>query len=186
MLNFLKHPLFVIPVVFLSCLLIGMATGNAREDTWYHENPVKKIERFVIADDFGGSVQDYIAAITYIKKEGYGIKLDGGCVSACTLMLAKQLNLDVCATKNAWFGIHHPFGVGVDLTGNRVIIRTLPMSKAADELWNSLFLGVYPDWVKKIIEGNGGAPDVNQGALPSEILRIENDEVLKNIPTCME
>ncbi len=166
--------------------LATFTTASAREDTFAREVPEKKIERFVINDDFGGSVEDYIASLTYIKKNGYGVKLDGGCVSACTLVLAHQLDLDICVTKNVWFGIHHPYAAGRDLQGRPVIIRTLPYVVQADQLWNSLFLGVYPDWIKKAIDENGGAPDVNKGALPSEILRIENPKVLENMKQCDE
>ena len=59
----------------------------------------------VISNDRGGLVGDYIRRIYAAKQLKIHIKVDGDCLSACTMILG--LRDQVCITHRANFGFHH-------------------------------------------------------------------------------
>ena len=138
--------------------------------------------RYIIKDDPGGSVSEFIQALQYAKTKGYKFKIDGYCASACTLILAVPLKLDVCVTPKASFMFHQPFA----MDGYGRIWYSIPFVIQAQAMWDNLFYRNYPEFVRKAIDKNGGVPNVYKGAKPSDMFKMGYEELKKDIPTCSE
>lgn len=156
-----------------SVVLITEAPTTAKETT------VVKGDRYIIKGDPGGSVSEFVQSLMYAKNKGMKFKIDGYCASACTLILAKPLKLDVCVTKNASFMFHQPFA----MSGNDVYY-SIPYIVASQTMWDNLFYSNYPDWVKKLIDANGGVPNVYTGAKISDMFVVKYGDI--KLPTCDE
>lgn len=137
-------------------------------------------DRYIVKEDPGGSVSEFIQALQYAKTKGYKFKIDGYCASACTLILAKPLKLDVCITPKASFMFHQPFA----MDGYGRIYHSIPFVAGAQAMWDNLFYSNYPDWVKKLIDANGGVPNVYKGAKPSDMFVVKYDTMKTDLPTC--
>jgi hypothetical protein len=59
----------------------------------------------VINDDGGGGVSDHVKFYNRIREAGIPVRIEGMCVSACTLVLDLPRN-EVCITSTASFGFH--------------------------------------------------------------------------------
>lgn len=139
-------------------------------------------DRYIIRDDPGGSVMDFIQALQYAKTKGYKFKIDGYCASACTMILATPLKLDVCVTPKASMMFHQPFA----MDGYGRIWYSIPFVVQAQAMWDNLFYKNYPEFVRKAIDKNGGVPNVYKGAKPSDMFKMSYDDLKKDIPTCIE
>src|SRR5262249_24510532 len=64
----------------------------------------KPSRSIVIAGDNGGVLGDYIAKYRALGADGATFRIDGRCVSACTIVLA--FSDGVCVTKRAVLGFH--------------------------------------------------------------------------------
>jgi hypothetical protein len=138
------------------------------------------IVRVVIKDDPGGNLGTYYKALTILKAQNVGVKLDGMCASACTLIASTDFNMDVCVTPAAVLGIHHPFMMGPD--GD--IGYTVPAISGAGQVWSEVFYKKYPSWLQKLIDNDNGAPDVYKGNAPSDLLRVDYNELSKHYKVC--
>jgi len=167
MLEFLKKILLVVAVCIPSQVFAGSPLDN------------QHVTRYIISNDKGGFVSEYKDALARIEKMDLPIKLDGICKSACTLILSEKYKINTCVTKNATIEIHEPFMVQGFLT-----VLTVTAIADAKTAWYEDFYNIYPQWVKNLIDKNGGVPSVNTGAKRSEAFVIKYD-VLKNyMPTC--
>lgn len=138
-------------------------------------------DRYIIKDDPGGSVSDFVESLLYAKQKGMKFKIDGYCASACTLILATPLKLDVCVTPKASFMFHQPYAmVGRD------VYYSIPAVVRAQALWDNLFESNYPAWVKKLIKANGGVPNVYKGAKTSDMFLVKYETMKNDIPTCQD
>lgn len=143
--------------------------------------PVKAPEvRYIVKDDPGGSVQDFISALIAAKQSNMKFKIDGFCASACTLILATPLKLDLCVTPNAVFKFHQPFA----MDGRGKIAYNIPSVVGAQKLWENLFLASYPSWVQSTIKENGGVPNVYTGAKQTDTFDIKVDILKANMKVC--
>lgn len=140
-----------------------------------------KVERWIVRDDGGGRVTDFTESLSYMKKNKMAIKLGGYCASACTLILSKEYDLDVCVMKDIKFGFHQPFAM--DSLGR--VYYTIPFIVQAEKLWKQEFYAKYPDWAKKLIDENGGVPAVYKGHTPQAVLWLDYSKVSKHMKTCL-
>ena len=69
-------------------------------------SPVAASTTHVIADDPGGILVAFIAKYWQWHEAGDQVRIEGGCASACTLVLAFIESDHLCATRNAEFGFH--------------------------------------------------------------------------------
>ena len=74
--------------------------------------------RYVVQNDYGGSMQEYQDRYLILDQSGGHIRVAGECVSSCTLMLAHMDYEHVCVDAQAWFGFHSASSVN-DLTRER-------------------------------------------------------------------
>lgn len=171
----------IVDKLIIGVAIVAFAILGAGVFQYAHSEPLKPSDRIVIKDDFGGVYDEYQAALIYLRDKQRKIKLDGKCESACTAILSSKLKLDLCVTKNAQFGIHHPVMM---FSNTGLVDYTLTSVYLADKLWQEGFYQVYPPWVKTIIDRAGGAPDVYTGAKQTDVLWIKYDDMKNNLKTC--
>ena len=109
------------------------------------------------------------------------LKVSGYCASACTLLLSKDYDLDVCVMPDVKFGFHQPFA----MDGLGRIHYTIPFIVQAEKIWKEDFYKKYPDWVQKKIDNNGGVPAVYKGATPQSVLWLNYEDVKTAMKTCL-
>lgn len=112
-----------------------------------------------IQHDNGGVVLEYAKRVHRAIKTGERVRIDGLCASACTLYLAKGVN--VCVTKRGYFKFHHPYDT-----------RNGALAKGTAEF---MFYN-YPNWVKNYITAHGG--------LSRKWITIPNWYARKYMETC--
>ena len=140
-----------------------------------------KVERFIVKNDGGGSVKDFMAALSYMKKNDMKVRLEGYCASACTLLLSTDYNIDVCVTPDVKLGFHSPYYS----SGFGIISHKLLHVVEAERMWREDFYAKYPEWTKTMIDAAGGVPSVNKGAKPDEVLWLSYPEIRTYIKTCI-
>ncbi len=89
--------------------------------------------------DYGGSIFERITTFNMLKDTGVTIKIEGVCISACTMYLGLP---DVCVQDGALFGFHSSFEM--DQNGG--------MKKS--DFGNQVLMEFYPDAVKKYVVEN--------------------------------
>lgn len=146
-------------------------------------SPPPTIERYEVQNDGGGRVDEFKAALNFMKKSGRGVKLSGGCASACTLLLDESIGLDVCITPAAQFDFHKPFMVVFGPTGMQ-IVKTIPAIYGSEKMWENDFYKKYPEWVRTEIDKHGGVPSVYTGSQPSEMFTIGFQTLKKHMVVC--
>lgn len=60
---------------------------------------------YVIGDDNGGSVETYLATFGRLRESKIPVKVDGICISACTLVFVLPPD-QFCTTERSTFGFH--------------------------------------------------------------------------------
>jgi len=86
--------------------------------------------------DMGGYVEEYRAMWTKVARSGEQVRIDGPCVSACTMVLSIVPAERICITRRAVFGIHQvSIGDKKYLKGTRQMVRE------------------YPKWVQQWLKG---------------------------------
>lgn len=144
------------------------------------DHPVK-IDRYVVRDDGGGSVDQFQRALDYIKANNMALKIDGYCASACTLVLDKNRSIDVCVTPKVKFGFHQPYA----MDGLGRVHYTIPFIVEAEKIWKEDFYKKYPGWVQKKIDDAGGVPAVYKGRQPQDVLWMNYSDVSGFMKTCL-
>lgn len=166
--------------IFLPVLLaLSMATPIAASDGRFTD-PVPEVTRFTIENDPGGIVQEFQEAIKWMKESGNGIRLNGFCASACTLLMDESLEMDICVTEKASLGIHKPYMARAGF----FIVRTIPAIYRSELLWQKEFYKKYPNWLQEFIDNNGGAPSVYTGSATTDILTVGYDILRQHFPIC--
>lgn len=154
--------------------LLTFQTASAR--------PVEPPEerRFIIEKDNGGEVDKFVTDLKYAKKIGMKFEVVADCASACTLILSKDYDLDVCVREKVRFGFHKPYAMGA--LGN--IVRNIRFAVNAEKMWREDFYDKYPKFVQEKIDQRG-VPSVIQGDLPSDVLWLTYDDVKAHLKTCL-
>lgn len=124
----------------------------------------------VINDDHGGIVDEYINHYLLVRSAGEHLRIDGECVSACTLFLGIVPLRRVCITPNAKLGFHSASWV------NSQTRETGFSEKATQRMWLA-----YPEEFRKALRAKG----FNGGEHP-EVLTIEGAELRSLIQPCRE
>ena len=100
--------------------------------------------QIVITEDRGGQIGAYLQTYAAIRDSGQTVRIDGNCLSACTIILGIVPMKRVCVTQRARLGFHAAWVP--DDTGRPV---TSPLGTR--ELWK-----IYPPTIRSIIRKNGG------------------------------
>jgi hypothetical protein len=85
----------------------------------------------VIHKDLGGDLQDRLAEVESLRDQGLGMRIEGTCVSACTLYLGLP---KTCITETAILGFHGP----------RTRLDGLPLPRASFEHLSQQMASHYP------------------------------------------
>ena len=140
-----------------------------------------KTERWIVKDDGGGMVTSFQESLRYMSKNKMALQVSGYCASACTLLLSTDYKLDVCITPDVKFGFHQPFA----MDGLGRVHYTIPFIVATERLWREEFYSKYPDFVKKMIDANGGVPAVYKGHTPQSVLWLNYEQLKPFMRTCL-
>jgi len=163
----------VLAGVGISCMLGCEARADAPV-------PMEKPARYAvrIVEDNGGKLSEFKARASGWSEMHMLVIIDGPCLSACTLYLRKDYNLDLCITENAVFGFHVPFAI----QEGRILRDPLTIA-VTTELWYSEFAERMPEGVQEFLTGKN-VPSVSMGAEPSDFLLMRYEEASKIFPTC--
>jgi hypothetical protein len=85
----------------------------------------------VIHKDMGGDLQDRLAEVEVLRGQGVAVRIEGTCVSACTLYLGLP---KTCVTETAILGFHGP----------RTRFDGLPLPRASFERLSQQMASHYP------------------------------------------
>jgi hypothetical protein len=97
---------------------------------------------FVISRDNGGSVVEYVRAVSRARRKNAFVRFEGQCASSCTLFLSLGQS-HTCITRNVSFLFHRASGAQADVNN-----------------WSTdLMIEHYPQWVRQWISANGGLTD---------------------------
>jgi len=100
--------------------------------------------QFNIGDDRGGQIGVYLIKYAALRESGQDVKIDGNCVSACTLILGTVPSDRVCVTSKANLGFHAAWKP--DDNGFH-----MPSPLGTQALRDH-----YPAWVNRWIDHHGG------------------------------
>jgi hypothetical protein len=116
-------------------------------------------DQITIANDPGGRIAEYRAALMQLRESGKPLRLAGRCASACTLYLSLPPE-QLCISPNTTFLFHAPTTSSKNLT---VLVQ-------------SRMLNTYPSWVRAWISDRGG--------LTKRLLVMDYQFARKYLPTC--
>lgn len=163
-------------------VLSSISSVYAGGDGRFTKDP-PKIERYELVNDGGGSVEEFKEALQMIAKEKRGIKIDGYCASACTMVMNDVYKLDVCITDKASLMIHKPFMVKYSVTGYE-IVKTLPAILNGEKIYQKDFYQRWPLWMRTEVDRRGGAPTVYTGLQPSDMMVLSFDFLKQYMVQC--
>lgn len=95
---------------------------------------------YTISNDWGGNVLEFIEKYTAWRQSGAKVRVEGFCVSACTLMTGLLEDKNICVSPFSVFAFHSA-GFG-------------PLYQYS-EAGTKLIWTVYPERVKKLLADNG-------------------------------
>lgn len=138
-------------VLTLTALVMGMGSP-ANAGPWPQNV-------HTVRHDSGGYVIDYAIKMRRMERSGQPIRFSGRCDSACTLYLALPKS-QACVSKGAAFGFHLPSG----------------SSSRGDRIAANFMLNIYPAWVRKWLDANGG--------LTTQLKVMRYDYARQHLPEC--
>ena len=122
----------------------------------------------VVNWDGGGGVFTYYEKYTLAREHGITYRVEGMCISACTLMLGVMDRDQMCAAPHAMFGFHSAFYE--DKFGNRVF-----SADGTNTAW-----AVYPPGLRDLLKSKGLDPNVDHPGL----FWLTGEELSAFIPPC--
>jgi hypothetical protein len=112
----------------------------------------------VISDDGGGGVDDHVKFYDRIAASGIPVRVEGICVSACTLVLALPRS-QLCITPTASFGFH-------------LANDGAPNANLTDVLQDRYYPKSVVAWIKEFLHGRPLTPSVIYMSY-SEAIRVD-------------
>jgi hypothetical protein len=134
---------------------------------WRDFAPVERpLFTVTIAGDRGGMVGDYLKRYQQQVEKGATFRIDGECLSACTLVLAWADRDRVCVTRRAVLGFHQSHDVRI----GRIT--------AESRRTTAFMLANYPTKVADYIAAHGGLPQ------PAGMLWVKGDALRGLVKPC--
>jgi hypothetical protein len=133
----------VLGVTGLALAVLGLMTPEQPPSTPASETPHTGqgfTSIVIITGDKGGDIGAYAAKYRALAEDGAMFRIDGRCVSACTIVLAYADR--VCVTKRAALGFHE----ARDKSGKRL------------RAGSDYMMSTYPVPVREYISAHGGLP----------------------------
>lgn len=133
---------------------------------------------YKIDNDLGGFLSEYNTKAAIMK--GSKVIIDGPCMSACTMYLRTDFDLDVCMTHRAMFGFHKPYWVN-PLTKEPV--RTMEASRDGAKAWEENFFNRLPiEW--RLLLAAKDIPSAGAGDDAGVFLIFPAVAVIGYVPIC--
>jgi hypothetical protein len=132
---------------YLTAALLGLILSTPALAT-----PQAPTPGLTITQDYGGNIVEYIAKFNALKELDGRLRLDGFCISACTLFLGIMPPANTCATPGSFFGFHSAStGLGTYADeGTRLLWNIYP-KKVQDYLiengWDGMSHTAHPDLI---------------------------------------
>jgi hypothetical protein len=127
---------------------------------------------YVITNDPGGRIDQFIDKYTALRRSGAKVEIDGFCASACTLVTGMLPTDRVCVTPFAKLGFHSAFWINTQ-TGERGF-----SSEATRLLWH-----IYPENVRDLLRKRGWDGEGKTADHPN-IIFVEGPELLAIYQPC--
>ncbi|RWI96397.1 MAG: hypothetical protein EOR22_06455 [Mesorhizobium sp.] len=131
---------------------------------------------YLVDGDLGGELLRYQEKAKIIGSAK--IVVDGACLSACTMYLRKDWNLDICYTQSALFGFHKPYKW---LEGR--VITGISAITTADASWRSEFFDQMPAGIKAMLTGKQ-IPEPAAGDPTDRFVYIKARDVRNAVKRC--
>lgn len=126
--------------VLLSATCLGLAMHPAK--AFYFEQ--KYSHDLIIREDIGGRIGTYAEKYEQVRDSGKRVRIEGPCISACTLVLGIVPRSRICITKNALLGFHAAWIPGPDG-------RPMTSGTGTQVLWE-----LYPPHIRRYLQKRGG------------------------------
>jgi hypothetical protein len=162
-------------------LLIGDYQAKAEEQDPIVTNtlsPITTPVAFLIDNDQGGYMGSYERTAGLMA--GTKVIIDGSCMSACTMFLRTDYQLDLCITSKAMFGFHMPYSFE---PGTRTPVVNASAAKRMYETWVAEFYDRMPAGVQKALEGKH-IPAAATGEDPGLFQTVLAASLIGEIPLC--
>ena len=137
--------------------------------------PAKPIA-YLVDGDMGGSLLRYAEKADIIGRAK--VVIDGVCLSACTMYLRKDWNLDVCYTPSAIFGFHKPYQ-----WLESGIVTGISAITTSDASWRSEFFDQMPARIQAMLTGKQ-IPEPAAGDPPDRFLFVKARDVGNAVKRC--
>lgn len=129
--------------LFFSCALLLLCGGSSQSSPSYYT---------ISGVDPGGIIMAYVAKYEALKASGVNIKVDGICISACTVLLGIFPEDRICMTSRSSFGFHEASSDdGPEPEATKAWARYL-----------------YPKWVQEWIAKTGGLSEDPRYMFPED------------------
>jgi hypothetical protein len=116
-----------------------------------------------IADDPGGQLGPYLQKLDALRSSGERVRIDGRCLSACTMVLGAIPRDHICVTPRAQLGFHAAW-------------RPEAGRQVTSPEGTELLMSNYPQQVREWIARRGG--------LSPHMLYLAGRELASMYPTC--
>lgn len=120
------HRLAKYTIALLAVALLAWPDWSHAGDNGLTNHPTPGV--IIIADDNGGNVEDHLKFYQRIHAAALPLRIEGDCISACTLALGMFTSSEICMTDKGSFGFHMAAVDGIPnrrLT-NRLVHRWYP------------------------------------------------------------
>ena len=124
-----------------------------------------------ITQDIGGRIGTYIEKYASVATSNETVRIDGPCLSACTIALGLRLS-QLCVTPKAVLGFHAAYDMYASLDNPNKSVQ-VTNHEATD-----LLLSTYPTAVKRWIQTHGG--------LTRKMIYLRGKQLEAIIPRCAD
>lgn len=131
---------------------------------------------YLVDGDMGGSLLRYAEKADIIGRAK--VVIDGVCLSACTMYLRKDWNLDVCYTPSAIFGFHKPYQ-----WLESGIVTGISAITTSDASWRSEFFDQMPARIQAMLTGKQ-IPEPAAGDPPDRFVYVKARDLGDAVKRC--
>jgi len=117
---------------------------------------------YTISDDPGGDILDFIGKYEFWLHRHAEVRIEGRCVSACTIVLSIIPNEHICATPNAEFGFHSA-------------VRNTENGPVYAKIMTALMWEMYPDRVIRVLTPLGLGKPIEH----PELVYVDAQKIVK-------
>lgn len=93
--------------IFVASAINAFGNDITKDVRWEMNKADKEAQYSYVEDtNYGGSITEFVTKYKLIKDSGGLVKVDGFCISACTIALSLLPSDRICSTERGLFGFH--------------------------------------------------------------------------------